>query len=98
MGVAPALAISSTPSGKGKKASEAATVPRRGSTAFIAPILQESTRDIWPAPTPTDWPSRAYKIALDFTCLHTFQANNRARSSESVGARLVTIFKSAGHR
>ena len=39
MAVAPALAISSTPSGKGKKASEAATVPFSGSWAFIAPIL-----------------------------------------------------------
>ena len=45
--------------GKGKKASEAATVPFSGSWAFIAPILAESTRLICPAPTPTVWPSRA---------------------------------------
>ena len=30
-----------------------------GRTAFMAPILQESTRLICPAPTPTVWPSRA---------------------------------------
>ena len=35
MAVVPALAISSTPSGKGKKASEAATVPCNGSSAFM---------------------------------------------------------------
>ena len=45
--------------GKGKEGSDAATVPLSGSTAFIAPILQESTRLIWPAPTPTVCPSRA---------------------------------------
>ena len=39
--------------------SEAATVPWSGSWAFIAPIFAESTRLIWPAPTPTVWPSRA---------------------------------------
>src|ERR1019366_4958372 len=59
MAVAPALAISSTPSGKGKKASEAATVPFRGNWAFMAPSLHASTRLICPAPTPTVWPSRA---------------------------------------
>jgi len=45
--------------GKGKKASDATTVPASGSTAFMAPILTESTRLIWPAPTPTAWPARA---------------------------------------
>src|SRR5437660_8485215 len=69
--VDPALAISSTPSGNGKNASDAATVPLSGSCAFIAPILHESTRLICPAPTPTVWPSRTYKIAFDFTCLQT---------------------------
>ncbi len=37
------------PVGKGKT-SEAATVPLRGSWAFMAPIFSQSTRDIWPAP------------------------------------------------
>src|SRR5947207_3629003 len=92
--VAPALAISSTPSGNGKNASEAATVPFNGSTAFCAPRRHESTRLVCPAPTPMVWPSRAYKIAFDFTCLQTFQANSSARFSSAVGGRFVTTFKS----
>ena len=51
------FAGSSTPSGNGKKASDPTTVPWSGSTAFIAPILTESTRLIWPAPTPTVCPA-----------------------------------------
>ena len=51
--VAPVFAISSMPSRKGKKASEATTVPARGSTAFCAAKRAESTRLICPAPTPT---------------------------------------------
>ena len=50
-----------------------------GSTAFIAPSFTESTRLIWPAPTPTVCPARAYTIAFDFTCLATFQPNSSAR-------------------
>src|ERR1035437_10953827 len=50
--VAPFWTAASTPSAKGKKASEATTVPATGSTAFVAPSLTESTRLIWPAPTP----------------------------------------------
>ena len=57
--VAPFFTASSTPSGNGKNASDATTVPAKGSTAFIAPIRTESTRLIWPAPTPTVWPGRA---------------------------------------
>ena len=34
-------------------------------------------------------------MALDFTCLQTFQAKSRARFSSAVGGRLVTTFRSA---
>ena len=44
--------------GKGKKASDASTVPFNGSIAFIAPTFTESTRLICPAPTLTAAPPR----------------------------------------
>jgi glutamate dehydrogenase len=65
--VAPAAAAASRPSAKGKKASEATTEPlasvsagpRRlaASSDFQAAMREESTRLIWPAPTPTVAPS-----------------------------------------
>ena len=58
----PAAAALSMPSRNGKKASEAMTAPaigRPASSAFQRPILAESTRLIWPAPTPTVRPSAA---------------------------------------
>ena len=67
--VAPASATVSKPSGKGKKASEAADEPMvRGwaqpatlaaSFALMAAMRAESTRDIWPAPIPAVEPSLA---------------------------------------
>ena len=67
--VAPASATASRPSAKGKKASEATTEPvarllpspaaREVSAAFQAAMRAESTRLIWPAPTPTVAPSLA---------------------------------------
>ena len=60
----------------------------QGSTAFMAPTFTESTRLICPAPTLTAWPARAYTMAFDFTCLHTFHANSSARHSSSVGGAL----------
>ena len=36
--------------------------------------MTESTRLIWPAPTPRVALSLAKTMALDFTCLETFQA------------------------
>src|SRR5258708_4072230 len=89
--VAPALAASSTPSGNGKKASEATTAPCSGDCAFITASLTESTRLIWPAPTPRGAPSRAKTMALDFTCLQTFQAKRMFCISSGEGARLVTV-------
>src|SRR5579863_8943280 len=93
--VAPALAASSTPSGNGKNASDATTLPLSEDCAFITAIFTESTRLICPAPTATVAPPRANTIALDFTCLHTIQPNRRSCSSMAEGARLVTVFNSS---
>ncbi len=49
-------------------------------------------RFICPAPTPTVRPSRVMIIALDFTCLTTFQASSISFISASVGIRFVTAF------
>jgi hypothetical protein len=63
------LAAASRPSAKGKKASEATTLPLArlcgspaacaASSAFQAAMREESTRFIWPAPMPTVAPSLA---------------------------------------
>ena len=65
--VAPAAADSINPSAKGKNASDATAYPMvKGAgrpiasairSAFLAAISAESSRDIWPAPTPTVAPS-----------------------------------------
>src|SRR5882672_7406843 len=89
--VAPALAASSTPSGNGKNASEATTLPASGDCAFITAIFTESTRLICPAPTPSVAPSFANTIALDFTCFATFHAKRIVRLSSTVGTRFVTV-------
>jgi hypothetical protein len=67
--VAPAAAPPISPSGNGKKASDAAPdpggsgVPRPASVAACSPfhyaMRAESTRLIWPAPMPTVAPSLA---------------------------------------
>ena len=77
-GAMPALARASTPSAKGKKASLAATDPRALSPAFFTAISEESTRLIWPAPTPTVAPSLARTMALLFTTRATRQAKSRS--------------------
>src|SRR2546429_596424 len=89
--VAPALAASSTPSGKGKNASEATTLPVSGVCAFITAIFTESTRLICPAPTPSVAPSLANTMALDFTCFATCHAKRMMCISSGVGMRLVTV-------
>jgi hypothetical protein len=93
--VAPAAAAASRPSRKGKNASDATTVPFVGRWAFITAILAESTRLICPAPTPTVRSLRTYTMALDLTCLQTFQPNSRASISSEVGGRFVTTLRSA---
>ncbi len=50
----------------------------------------ESTRLIWPAPMPTVGRSLESTIALERTCLQTFQANSISPHSASVGLRSVT--------
>src|SRR5260370_6222090 len=100
--VAPASTVTSNPSANGKKASDATTEPlvigaasfnsSAASCALPAAMRAESTRLILPAPMPTVARSLAYTMVLDLTCLATRNANLRSRSSESVGARLVTTF------
>src|SRR5690606_30006065 len=68
---------------------------RPACSALMAAMRAELTRLIWPAPTPTVWRFFAYTMALDLTNLATFQAKIRSWISCSVGARLVTTFRSA---
>ena len=60
------------------------------SRAFSIASRTESTRLICPAPIPTDASSRASTIALERTCLQTFQPNSISPHSASVGLRSVT--------
>ena len=97
--MAPASAAAMSPSAKGKNASEATMEPLRSrlaSPAFQTAIFELSTRDICPAPTPRVRSQPAYTIALDFTCLTTFQPKAMARISSGDGWRLETIFQSLG--
>ena len=77
--VTPAAAATSGPSRNGKNASEASTAPRLRSPAFSTAIRTESSRLIWPAPTPRSWPSLATTIAFDLTIAQTRQAKARSR-------------------
>ena len=86
------LAASSTPSRNGKKASEAMTEPLAFSPALWQAIMELSTRDICPAPMPTTCSPLARMMALDQTCLPTFQAKSMIGPPHGVGARLVTTF------
>ena len=77
------------PSGKGKKASLAAAPPRARSAALATAISAATTRDCWPAPTPTAWLSVTTAMALDVVRAHTFQAMARSRHCVSVGRAVV---------
>jgi hypothetical protein len=91
MAVTPLSIASCGPSGKGKKASEAMAAPSsERSPAFSTARRTESTRLIWPAPIPVVARSFESTIALERTCLHTFQANPISLHSCSVGRRWVT--------
>src|SRR5881296_3167753 len=99
--VAPARATTSSPSRNGKNASDAHTVPAVSSPLSRARITArraESTRFIWPAPTPTTWSRVVSTIAFDFACLPTRQAKRSASSSAAVGARFDTVLRLAGSR
>ena len=94
--VAPAFAISSTPSGNGKNASEAATVPFKGSCGLHRANLAR----IDPAHLPG---THAHRLAVphiyDRVRLHVladFPAQITRRAFlPAVGCRFVTTFKSA---
>src|SRR5205807_10024415 len=88
--VTPAVRAFSTPSAKGKYASDASTEPLARSPARVTARATDSTRLIWPAPTPTEALSLASTIAFDFTCLTTFQAKASCSHSASVGRRALT--------
>ena len=84
-----------------ENASDATTEPANSSLALcalMAAMRAESTRLIWPAPTPTVIPSRQKTMALDFTNLATRQANNRSASCSGVGGVRVTTRNSAAPR
>jgi hypothetical protein len=88
----PALAASSIPSAKGKKASEASMLPWALSPARLAACTTESTRLGWPVPMPTvDVPCTS-TIALDLTCFDASHANARPASISGVGCFLDTTF------
>src|SRR6266568_5189755 len=70
MAPTPARAASSTPSAKGKKASEANTAPAGSCPCWRALCTarnEASTRDIWPAPMPIAASSRTRRMAFDLT-------------------------------
>ena len=72
------------------------TEPAARAPAFSTAIRTESSRLIWPAPTPTTCPSFASTIAFDFTDAQTHHANARSLRSASVGARRVGTWPEAG--
>ena len=74
-----------------KNASDARTLPMARSPAFRIAMSTESTRLIWPAPTPTSDKCFARTMALDLTCLTARHANARFVISSSVGSRSVTV-------
>ena len=68
------------------------------SRARMTAIRAESTRFIWPAPTPITWSRVVSTIALDFACFATRQAKRSASRSGAVGARRETILSAASSR
>ena len=65
------------------------SVARPSSRARMTARRAESTRFIWPAPTPTTWSAVVSTIALDLACLATRQAKRSAVISAAVGGRLA---------
>ena len=59
-------------------------------------ISAATTRDCWPAPTPTAWPSVTTAMALEVVRAQTFQARARSRHWASVGRALVTTSQAEG--
>src|SRR4030042_4750450 len=90
MAVTPCLIANSGPSAKGKKASEARTLPLARSPALFKASCTLSTALGWPAPIPNNVLSLATTMALDFMLLTAFQAKSRSDNSALLGWRLVT--------
>ena len=61
--------------------------PAARSPAFSTAIRTESSRLIWPAPTPTSWPSFASTIAFDLTAGRPARRRPGRGRSASVGGR-----------
>ena len=79
--------------GKGEKGVGGGDCASSGSTASCAPMLQESTRLIWPAPTPTVCPSRRRRWHwISRACRPSRRRAERVFLS-AVGERLVTTFE-----
>jgi len=70
-------AISSTPSGNGKNASEAATDLAREATLSWLPLCMHPLGSFDRADANVVRHAGVYRIAFDLTCLHTFQANSK---------------------
>ena len=66
------------------------SVASPASRARITASCAESTRFIWPAPTPTTWSAVGSTIALDLACLPTRQAKRSAASSAGRSAPAST--------
>ena len=73
-----------------EEASLASTAPLAFSSAWLAAMLLELTRLIWPAPAPTRTPSLTMQMALDLRCLQISHDSLRSVSSASLGARSLT--------
>ena len=95
-GVAPASVAPIMPSANGKKASAATTTLGQGSASFnlgrrLRALHHGQARRIDAAHLPSaDADHRVFPrqtMVFDFTCLKTFHAKSRARSSASLGAR-----------
>ena len=102
MAVTPASMSTCGPSSNGKNASEAATAPRARSVpsarllARSTASLQESTRLTWPMPMPTEAPSLASRIALDFAERQARQAKARSASTSGEAASPVASVQADG--
>src|SRR3989338_454499 len=85
MAVTPAFAAWSTPSLKGKNASDDITLPLILPPFFITAKSTASTLDICPAPTPTVSSFFTNTTEFDFTCLLTLHAKISDLISSFVG-------------
>ena len=58
-------------------------------------IIEESTRLVWPMPTPIVAPFLQIKTAFDLTCLIILKPNSRSAICCDVGSTLVAVLKSS---